>query len=76
MEVVSAGVLSMDELVIAVVLSYPFLFLRLLLLFSSFFFFCTACRALVWVGSKGVINFPWMFRQCGVQSLEETSGVH
>ena len=39
MEVVSAGVLSMDELVIAVVLSYPFLFLRLLLLLLLLFFF-------------------------------------
>ena len=27
-------------------------------------------------GSKGVINFPWIFRQCEVYSLEETSGVH
>ena len=22
-------------------------------------------------GSKGVINFPWIFRQCGVKSLQK-----
>ena len=29
---------------------------------------------ILWDGSKGVINFPWIFRQCGAQSLEETCG--
>ena len=27
-------------------------------------------------GSKGVINFPWIFMQCGVQSLLGTSGIY
>ena len=51
MEVVFAGVMSMDELVIAVVLSQPFFF------FSSFFFFsCTARRALVYTRGSCLIS--------------------
>ena len=33
--------------------------------------------SLLWSGSKGVINFPWIFfMQCGVQSLLGTSGIY
>ena len=44
----SAGVLSMDELVVALVLSWPFSYF--------FFFFCTARRALVYTRGSRLIS--------------------
>ena len=31
---------------------------------------------ILWGGSKGVINFPWIFMQCRVTSLLGTSGTY